>query len=56
MVNSNINSEVSVYIFKFLWIIGLFFYVNVLWVIIGIFFVLVFILVIVFYVFNFLVV
>ncbi|MCE6115187.1 ABC transporter ATP-binding protein [Mycoplasmopsis agalactiae] len=54
LANSNINSEVSVYIFKSSWIIGSFSYGNALWVIIGISFALAFILVIVSYASNFL--
>ncbi|WP_331706682.1 ABC transporter ATP-binding protein [Mycoplasmopsis agalactiae] len=54
LANSNINSEVSVYIFKSSWIIGSFSYANALWVIIGISFALAFILVIVSYASNFL--
>lgn len=54
LANSNINSEVSVYIFKSSWIIGSFSYANALWVIVGISFALAFILVIISYASNFL--
>ncbi|UUM25835.1 ABC transporter ATP-binding protein/permease [Mycoplasmopsis agalactiae] len=54
LANSNINSEVSFYIFKSSWIIGSFSYANALWVIVGISFALAFILVIISYASNFL--